>query len=81
MKTKEELNTLRLEVESLNKKLSELTEAELMQVTGGAAITEAEAEAASSMREKTETKYSEWLHEESITPDKTSAWFGLNNNP
>ena len=35
MKTKEELNTLRLEVESLNKKLSELTEDELKQVASG----------------------------------------------
>lgn len=36
MKTKEELNALKDEVESLNKKLSELTEEELVQVSGGA---------------------------------------------
>ena len=35
MKTKEELNALKTEVEALCKKLSELTEEELIQVTGG----------------------------------------------
>ena len=35
MKTKEELNALKEEVETLNKKLCELTEEELEQVTGG----------------------------------------------
>ena len=35
MKTKEELNALKEEVETLNKKLHELTEEELEQVTGG----------------------------------------------
>ena len=35
MKTKEELQELKKEVESLNKKLAELTEEELAQVTGG----------------------------------------------
>ena len=35
MKTKEELNALKKEVEALNKKLAELTEEELEQVTGG----------------------------------------------
>ena len=35
MKSKEELNTLKEEVEALNKKLHELTEEELAQVTGG----------------------------------------------
>ena len=35
MKTKEELNALKEEVETLNKKLRELTEEELAQVTGG----------------------------------------------
>ena len=34
-KTKEELNTLKEEVETLNKKLAELTEEELAQVSGG----------------------------------------------
>ena len=34
-KTKEELNTLKQEVETLNKKLEELTEKELEEVTGG----------------------------------------------
>ena len=36
MKTKEELNTLKQKVETLNKKLEELTDDELKQVTGGA---------------------------------------------
>ena len=36
MKTKEELNALKNEVEALNKKLAELTDEELAQVTGGA---------------------------------------------
>ena len=35
MKTKGELNALKEEVEILNKKLAELTEEELAQVTGG----------------------------------------------
>ena len=35
MKTKEELNELKEEVETLNKKLRELTEEELAQVAGG----------------------------------------------
>ena len=35
MKTKEELNAIKEEVEALNRKLRELTEEELEQVTGG----------------------------------------------
>ena len=35
MKTKEELNALKEEVETLNKKLCELTDEELEQVSGG----------------------------------------------
>ena len=35
MKTVEELNVLKEEIETLNKKLAELTEEELAQVTGG----------------------------------------------
>ena len=37
MKTKEELSALKNEVESLNKKLSELNDEELAQVVGGLA--------------------------------------------
>ena len=37
MKTKEELNKLKEEVEDVNEKLHELTEEELKQVTGGLA--------------------------------------------
>ena len=36
MKSKEELNALKEEVETLNRKIHELTEEELEQVTGGA---------------------------------------------
>ena len=36
MKSKEELNALKEEVEAVNEKLQELTEEELAQVTGGA---------------------------------------------
>lgn len=35
MKTKEELNAIKTEVETLSKKLAELSEEELMLVTGG----------------------------------------------
>ena len=35
MKSKEELNAIKNEVETLNKKLAELTGEELVQVTGG----------------------------------------------
>ena len=38
MKTKEELNALKEEVETLNKKLHELTDDELAQVTGGRSV-------------------------------------------
>ena len=38
MKTKEELNALKEEVETVSKKLHELTEEELGQVTGGEAM-------------------------------------------
>ena len=38
MKTKEELNALKEEVETLNKKLAELSEDELKAVTGGFAV-------------------------------------------
>ena len=38
MKTKEELNALKEEVETVNKKLAELSEEELAQVSGGLPI-------------------------------------------
>ena len=38
MKTKEELNALKEEVETVSRKLAELTEEELAQVSGGAYI-------------------------------------------
>lgn len=39
MKTKEELNKIKEEVEAVNEKLQELTEEDLEQVTGGARAT------------------------------------------
>ena len=39
MKTAEELTALKEEVENLNKKLAELTDEELAQVSGGGGIT------------------------------------------
>lgn len=39
MKTVEELNTLKKEVEALNDKLTELTEEELEQIVGGGSAT------------------------------------------
>ena len=42
MKTKEELNALKEEVETLNKKLHEMTEEELTQVNGGRYIQDLE---------------------------------------
>ena len=38
MKTKEELNAIKAEVETLNRKLAELSEDELKQVVGGVGI-------------------------------------------
>lgn len=38
MKTKEELNTLKNEVETMNEKMSEMTEDELAQVSGGSTL-------------------------------------------
>ena len=38
MKTKEELNALKNEVEALNKKLAELSDDELKEVTGGVVV-------------------------------------------
>ena len=38
MKTKEELNALKEEVETVSRKLQELTEEELLQVTGGGPV-------------------------------------------
>ena len=40
MKTKEELNALKNEVETLNKKLAELTEDELKMVNGGFGVSD-----------------------------------------
>ena len=43
MKTKEELNALKEEVETVSRKLHELTEEELAQVSGGAKIAQVQA--------------------------------------
>ena len=38
MKTKEELNVIKVEVEALNKKLADLSKEELEQIVGGSAV-------------------------------------------
>lgn len=52
MKTEEELNAIKEEVETLNKKLEELTEEELEQVNGGVKLD------AERLRSKVEQAYS-----------------------
>lgn len=65
MKTKAELNELKTEVETLNKKLAELSEDELKQVFGGgaavpASITEEEAQAVDKLTKGIQEKFDEW---------------------
>lgn len=59
MKSKEELNALKEEVETLNKKLHELTEEELAQVTGGAGID----------LDRPQPKFEEWINSNPETRD------------
>ena len=72
MKTKEELNVLKAEVEKLNKKLAELTDEELAQVAGG---TEPSPENSDSVISRSEGTV--WLKENS---GNTGAWYGLDND-
>ena len=65
MKTKEELNALKEEVEALYGKLRQLTEEELAQVAGG-----------SSMKQKILQPYLP-LGDGFVTPAATSSYFGV----
>ena len=72
MKTKEELNALKKEVKTLNKKLAELTEEELAQVVGGT--------------ENNSTIFKDddvvWLYEKSFDAQTkgSGAWYGISNS-
>ena len=72
MKTKEELNALKKEVKTLNKKLAELTEEELAQVVGG------------TENNSTIVKDDDvvWLYEKSFDAQTkgSGAWYGISNS-
>ena len=59
-KTQEELNALKEEVETLNKKLKELTEEELNQVTGGGV---------ESYLDRPQPNFEEWIQSNPETQD------------
>ena len=60
MKTAEELNALKEEVETLNKKLAELTEEEQNQVTGGGV---------ESYLDRPQPNFEEWIQSNPETQD------------
>ena len=71
MKSKEELNALKKEVKTLNKKLAELTEEELAQVVGGT--------------ENNSTIVKDdvvWLYEKSFDAQikGSGTWYGISNS-
>ena len=72
MKTKEELNALKEEVETVNKKLHELTDEELAQVVGG------------TENNSTIVKDDDvvWLYEKSFDAQTkgSGAWYGISNS-
>ena len=72
MKTKGELNALKKEVKTLNKKLAELTEEELAQVVGG------------TENNSTIVKDDDvvWLYEKSFDAQTkgSGAWYGISNS-
>ena len=72
MKTQEELNALKEEVETLNKKLAELSEEELAQVVGG------------TENNSTIVKDDDvvWLYEKSFDAQTkgSGAWYGISNS-
>ena len=72
MKTKEELNALKEEIENLNKKLRELTEEELAEVCGGA-------ENSSTIVKDDDVV---WLYEKSFDAQSkgSSTWYGISNS-
>ena len=61
MNTKEELNTLKEEIETLNKKLHELTEEELAQVSGGSFVSLGDLVSEPPVRESTVIPFHEQL--------------------
>ena len=71
MKTKEELNALKEEVETLNKKLHELTDEELAQVAGGVLLYEP-ADGAETSRGKDTGKDSGKTEDKKNTGENTS---------
>ena len=72
MKTKEELNALKEEVETVSKKLAELTEEELAQVVGG------------TENNSTIVKDDDvvWLYEKSFDAQTkgSGTWYGISNS-
>ena len=70
MKTKEELNALKEEVENLNEKLRELTEEELAEVCGGA-------ENNSTIGKDDDVV---WLYENDAQSKGSSTWYGISNS-
>ena len=72
MKTKEELNALKKEVKTMNKKLAELTEEELAQVVGG------------TENNSTIVKDDDvvWLYEKSFDAQTkgSGTWYGISNS-
>ena len=71
MKTKEELNALKNEVEVMNKKLAELTEDELQQVSGGKQDTH------DYIYETTVSAETPFFKSISLTPENYKVWFDL----
>ena len=66
MKTQEELNALKEEVETLNRKLAELTEEELAQVSGGVRLILREGSKSTEVVAKNEVKLREYAVEEHL---------------
>ena len=65
MKTKEELNALKEEIETLNKKLAELTAEELAQVFGGS---DTEKPTCPRYRETVDQNNCGWAHPQGLCP-------------
>ena len=76
MKTKEELNALKEEIEKLNRKLAELTEEELEEVTGGGHCG-IYAGGGSMVHAPT---FGESSDKGKIGPDSTKSWFGTDDS-
>ena len=75
-------------MKSEEKKTVELNDNQLEQVSGGTWGSERSESPVNNLETSDGTTTTvitnndrQWLHEESIDPDNTSAWFGLKNNP